>query len=103
MEVKFAEKKSRKMKKWFKLIEDILPSEMKLWVFDIEKSGQSKVNHEFGTKSWGEIDGIIVYKNVVFIINGFSGSSGTNLDNKYTELKKFESINSPEALHDNTL
>ena len=86
------------MKKWFELVKNIFPSEIKLWVFDREKSGESKVNHEFGPKEWVEIDGIAVYKNIIFIINGFSGEAGNGLDNKYADLKKFEGINSPEQL-----
>lgn len=96
--MKFAKDKSQKVKKWFDLIGNIFSKEVKFWVFDVEKAGQSKVNHEFCTKKWGEIDGIAIYKNIIFIINGYSGYT-KNLDNKYSELKKFEEIKAPEQLN----
>lgn len=96
---RFAKKKSQKMKKWFELIKDVLPSDIEFWVFDMEKTGESKVNHEFGAKDWGEIDGIAIYKNIIFLINGYSGNTRNGLDGKYAELKKFENITSPEQLN----
>lgn len=83
------------MAKWFQTIKKTFPEEAKLLIFDNE-DGNSKVFHEFGPKDHEEIDGVLIYENIIIIINGYSGEGRSELDDKHRFFQRLKKMNKIE-------
>jgi hypothetical protein len=79
-------------------MKDVFPQEAKLLVFDNEDGGP-KVFHEFGPKDHEEIDGVLVYKNIILLINGFSGEGRSELDTKHKFFERLRGIDKISQLN----
>jgi len=86
------------MPKWFELIGKIFPKEAKIIIFDNEDR-TSVVHHKFAPKKIVEIDGVILYENIIFLINGFSGDGSSNFEQKHKFFSEMKDIKDPTKLN----